>query len=147
MTYENVELLRTPGDSLALLGLLPVQEIDATSNWAPPAWVLPCLAGVEAVSEATANCKIEKLDSQFAIIAFEGRLTGAVQGAVTKITVSGKVAAVRWLHLRNGYQHPLKDAPLLGAALRGLKRKQGAARQAKATRQPRWTCCATYSAR
>ncbi len=123
MTYENVELLRTPGDSLALLGLLPVQEIDATSNWAPPAWVLPCLAGVEAVSEATVNCKIEKLDSQFAIIAFEGRLTGAVQGAVTKLTVTGKVAFDRTnKHIRQAVVEQDEERAI-GAVSPGMKVK------------------------
>lgn len=123
MTYENVELLRTPGDSLALLGLLPLQEIDASSNWTPPAWVLPCLAGVEAVSEVTANCKIEKLDSQFAIIAFEGRLSGAVHGAVTKITVTGKVAFDRTnKHIRQAVVEQ-EEERAIGAVSPGMKVK------------------------
>lgn len=123
MTYENVELLRTPGDSLALLGLLPLQEIDSTSTWTPAAWVLPCLAGVEAVSEQSLTCNVEKLDSQFAIITFEGKLAGAVHGAVTKISVSGKVAFDRAnKHIRQAVVEQ-EEERAIGAVSPGMKVK------------------------
>lgn len=123
MTYDNVELLRTPGDSLALLGLLPLTEIEAGSTWTPPAWVLPSLTGVEAVSESTLNCKVEKLDSQFAVMAFQGRIVGAVSGAVTKIDVKGQIAFdLAKKHIRQAVVEQEEDRAI-GAVSPGMKVK------------------------
>lgn len=92
MTYDMLELLRTPGDSLALLGLLPVDEVSADSNWEPADWVISMLTGVEAVSKSELKCRITRLDDQYAIIEVVGSLEGAVLGALTKINVTGQVA-------------------------------------------------------
>ena len=92
MTYDAVELLRTPGDSLPLAGLLPVQAVEKGDTWKPGSWVLPALTGVEAVSEVDLTCTLESLDNQYAVIAFEGRVAGAVLGAATKVEAKGKVA-------------------------------------------------------
>lgn len=123
MTYENVELLRTPGDSLALLALLPSQEVDATSTWTPASWVLPCLVGLEAVTESSLQCRIDKLDSQFAIIAFQGRAQGAVLGAITKIDVSGQIAFdLAKKHIRQAVVDQEEDRAI-GAVSPGMKVK------------------------
>ena len=92
MTPDGVELLRTPGDNLMLIGLLPAQEIQTGSTWKPDDWVMPALTTVEAVSESELNCKLDKLDDRYAVISFEGKITGAVQGALTKITLKGQLA-------------------------------------------------------
>lgn len=92
MTYDMLELLRTPGDSLALLGLLPDGEVTSTSTWKPADWVISMLTGVEAVSESELKCRITRLDDQYGIIQLDGSVEGAVLGAVTRIDVSGQVA-------------------------------------------------------
>jgi len=92
MTYDHLELLRTPGDSLALMGLLPTGEVTSTSSWAPPDWVISMLAGVEAVTKSELKCRMTRLDSQYGIIQVDGSVEGAVLGAMTKISVSGQVA-------------------------------------------------------
>jgi len=92
MTYDMLELLRTPGDSLALLGLLPDGEVAAGSRWESPDWVISMLTGVEAVSTSELKCHISRLDGQYAVIELEGSVEGAVLGAFTKIAVSGQVA-------------------------------------------------------
>jgi hypothetical protein len=92
LDYDSLELLRTPGDSLAIIGLLPEKAVDVNSTWEPAAWVLPMLAGVDAVSESKLTCSIEKIDQQYAVIKIVGNLQGAMLGALTKISVEGQVA-------------------------------------------------------
>lgn len=92
MTYDHLELLRTPGDSLALMGLLPPDDVTSTSTWQPADWVISMLTGVEAVTKSELKCRITRLDSQYGIIQVDGSVEGAVLGAMTKITVSGQVA-------------------------------------------------------
>lgn len=92
MTSDSINLLRAPGDSLALIALLPESEVDAASEWDPPHWVMPMLTGVEAVSESKLHCRIESLDERYAVIVVDGQIEGATLGALTKISLNGKVA-------------------------------------------------------
>ena len=92
MTYDHLELLRTPGDSLALMGLLPTGKVTSTSSWTPPDWVISMLTGVEAVTKSELKCRMTRLDSQYGIIQVDGSVEGAVLGAMTKISLSGQVA-------------------------------------------------------
>ncbi len=92
MTPDGVELLRTPGDNLILIGLLPAGEVQAGSTWKPDDWVLPALATVEAVEKSEVSCKVDKLDERYAVISFEGKVSGAIQGALTKIGIKGQLA-------------------------------------------------------
>lgn len=92
MTYDMLELLRTPGDSLALIGLLPTDEVTPGSQWEPADWVISMLTGVEAVTKSQLQCRMTRLDNQYGIIQVNGSVEGAVLGAITKITISGQVA-------------------------------------------------------
>lgn len=92
LTFDTLELLSTPGDSLALHALLPVGEVETGDTWQPAFWVLPMLTGVEAVSRHELNCRLEKTDERFAVIAVDGTIEGAVDGALTKISLTGQVA-------------------------------------------------------
>lgn len=92
MTRETIELLRSPGDSLALIGVLPKTAVASGATWQPEYWVLPLLTGVEAISKNRFDCRLEKVDSQFAVIALDGEIEGAIHGAITKIAVTGQVA-------------------------------------------------------
>jgi hypothetical protein len=92
LTFDTLDLLSTPGDSLALHALLPETEVEADDTWQPAFWVLPLLTGVEAVSKHELTCKLEKVDDKFAVIAVEGSVEGAIDGAFTKIAVTGQVA-------------------------------------------------------
>ncbi|MHC4879607.1 MAG: hypothetical protein ACYTGL_24395 [Planctomycetota bacterium] len=92
LTFESLDLLSTPGDSLALHALLPDGEVEAGATWQPAYWVIPLLTGVEAVSKHELTCKLEKVDDKFAVIAVEGSVEGAIDGAYTKISVNGQIA-------------------------------------------------------
>ena len=48
LTYDELELLRTPGDSLAMLSLLPPKPIVVGGKWTCESWVAQMLSGTEA---------------------------------------------------------------------------------------------------
>lgn len=121
MTYEGVELLRTPADNLLLVGLLPLEEVKVGSTWKPSDWVMSALAGVEAVSKSELTCKLDKLDDRFAIISFEGNITGAIQGALTKVTLKGQLAYdVTKKHIRQAVVSQTEDRAV-GAVSPGMQ--------------------------
>ena len=92
MTSESIDLLRTPGDSLALIALLPDSAVEAGSTWKPPHWVIQTLTGVEAVTESELSCRIDRLDERYAIIVLDGQIEGAILGSLTTVTVKGQIA-------------------------------------------------------
>lgn len=92
LTFDSLDLLSTPGDSLALHALLPETEVETGATWQPAYWVLPMLTGVEAVSKHQLTCRLEKIDERFAVVAVEGSVEGAIDGAFTKIAVTGQIA-------------------------------------------------------
>lgn len=92
MSYLAVELLRSPGDSLALAALLPKTEVDHGTEWEPPYWTLPMLTGIEAVSKSTLKCSVSKIDGQYAVIQIAGRVEGATLGAFANIEIDGQIA-------------------------------------------------------
>jgi len=89
LSYDDVQLLQTPGDSLAVLPLLPDRSVDVGQSWQPAPWVLPMLAGVEAVKESRLTCRLQSVESGRATVTVEGQLEGAVYGAVTSVKVRG----------------------------------------------------------
>ncbi len=92
MSYLAVELLRSPGDSLALASLLPTIPVEQGTSWEPPYWTLPMLTGIEAVSKTTLKCSVSKIDQQYVVIQVSGGVEGATLGAFANITIDGQIA-------------------------------------------------------
>ena len=95
MSYLAVELLRSPGDSLALAALLPTTPVEQGTSWEPAYWTLPMLTGIEAVSKSTLKCSVSKIDSQYVVIQIAGSVEGATLGAFANIEIDGQLA---WDH-------------------------------------------------
>ncbi|MCY2963003.1 MAG: hypothetical protein NT069_05000 [Planctomycetota bacterium] len=99
----ELELLRTAGDSLAVAGLLPDTAVEPSDTWKPATWVLPVLAGIEAVEKSQLSCRLEKLTDDIATISFQGEIIGAVLGAAAKVHIEGeleyKVSQRHWQKL------------------------------------------------
>ena len=89
LTYEEVDLLRTPIDSLSAQALLPDEPVEVGEQWKPASWVLPFLAGVEAVEKSSLTCKLVSATAHEARVEFTGEISGGVVGAATQITLSG----------------------------------------------------------
>ena len=55
LTYNELELLHVPADSLAVLGLLPDSGVELDETWKAPDWTLPLVTGIEAVEDVIAD--------------------------------------------------------------------------------------------
>ncbi|HUG90958.1 MAG TPA: hypothetical protein VML55_09000 [Planctomycetaceae bacterium] len=86
---SELDLLRRPGDSLAVLGLLPLAEIEVGGEWTAESWVAQTLTGTEAVLASDLTCKLESAADGVARVTFQGTLEGATEGTPTKIELSG----------------------------------------------------------
>jgi hypothetical protein len=91
LKIEELELLRTAGDSLFVSALLPREAVETGDSWKPAAWVLPAWTGIEAVEKSSLSCSLARLDTRLAQIRFQGEVIGAVFGAAAKVTVEGEV--------------------------------------------------------
>lgn len=89
MTYGEVELLRAPADSLAVLSFLPQSPVEVGEKWTVPTWGAQMATGTEAAEKAEINCELESVDKNLARVKFNGMVAGATAGAQTEIEVSG----------------------------------------------------------
>ncbi len=88
--FAELELLKTPGDSLLALALLPGRKVEVGETWKLPHWAVQLFASVEAVEKGEITCTAESLDESLLTVKFEGEVAGANFGAYTKITLSGE---------------------------------------------------------
>lgn len=89
LTYDELELLRAPGDPLPALALLPEQAVEPGETWKPADWVLPLISGLEAVEKSALECKLESVQGDIARISFAGEANGAALGAASAVKISG----------------------------------------------------------
>lgn len=89
MTFNELELLTHPGDSLAIWGLLPEKTVEIGDTWDCENWVAQVLADVNAVFKNELACKLESVDDGIAKISFGGAVAGASDGAGVEVNVSG----------------------------------------------------------
>jgi len=89
LNSDELELLKTPGDCLSIVALLPQNEVEVGDSWNPPSWVLQMMTGVEATLKSELTCKLDSVSNNVAKIRFDGSIEGAVLGANTKLAVTG----------------------------------------------------------
>lgn len=89
MSRAELLLLQTPGDGLAVLGLLPEGKIQAGQKWTVENWAAQMLTGTEALLKTSVACELESVKSGVAKVLVAGKVEGAVQGATTEIELSG----------------------------------------------------------
>lgn len=99
----ELDLLRMPGDSLAVLGLLPDGPVQPGDEWTPAGWVAPLLADLEAAAKSELTCKLDSISGDIATISFQGKLEGANDGAETSIALAGSFG----FDIRNGHVRSL----------------------------------------
>lgn len=92
LSRNNIDLLNVPGDPLAVLPLLPPTDVEVGQEWSPDSWAVQMLSAVEAVTDSKMTCKLSQVQGDVATITFEGSVKGAVVGAETEISISGKYA-------------------------------------------------------
>lgn len=86
---QELEVLETPADALALLALLPNDPVEKGDSWKPAGWVLQFITGVEAVEKSELTCVAESVSETEARFKVNGKITGGLLGAGTEITLQG----------------------------------------------------------
>jgi hypothetical protein len=89
LTALELELLRAPGDSLCLLGLLPQTPVAVGEKWSPASWVGQMLTDTEAAAKSDLNCTLESVTQGQAKVVFEGTVEGATAGSIGKVDLHG----------------------------------------------------------
>ena len=51
LTADELDLVRSPADSLALISLLPNKEVSLGDKWVIPTWAIQLLTGLDAVTK------------------------------------------------------------------------------------------------
>jgi hypothetical protein len=91
LTVQELQLLKYPGDSLALLALLPDSKVEVAESWQPGDWVLPMLAGIEAAEKSKLSCRLESVDKGSAVITVSGEITGLALGVPAHVQITGRL--------------------------------------------------------
>jgi hypothetical protein len=99
LTYDDLELLRMPGDSLSLLPFLPPGKVRVGGSWTPSGFAVQMLTGIDAVAKSTVTCKLKSAADGKAVIALAGKVEGARDGAPTTIDLDGEIT----YHLTRNY--------------------------------------------
>ena len=120
LTYNELELLHVPGDSLAVLGLLPDSAVELDESWKAPVWALPLVTGLEAVEKGDLTCRLESVKANVARIGFQGEIVGAAVGAVAEINVEGHLLYDRDHKLVSRIEVRQTEKRAIGAVSPGL---------------------------
>lgn len=89
LTRNELELLQMPGDALAVLGFLPQTKVEVGQKWTVETWAAQMLTGTEALLKSDVSCELESVKNNTAKVRIRGAVEGAIQGATTKIELSG----------------------------------------------------------
>ena len=120
LTYAEQELLRAPGDSLAVLGLLPTSAVEEKETWKAADWVLPLLTGIEVVEKGEIECQLESASATEARIRFKGEVIGATVGAAAALRVDGQYLYDRSQRLISQVEWAQTEKRAIGAVSPGL---------------------------
>ncbi len=121
LTYDQLDLISTPGDSLSLLSLLPREEVAAGDSWKPETWAVQMLCGIEAMTKGEITCKLEEADANIARVTFTGSAEGATLGAPTTVQLTGEFTFDRRAKLITRARVKQSETRAIGAAKPGLE--------------------------
>jgi hypothetical protein len=121
LTYDQVELLRTPGDSLSLLGLLPRAQVQVGESWPLETWAVQMLTGIEAMTNGDVTCQLMGATAESATVTFSGSAEGATLGAVTKVDVTGELTFDRKANLIRQARLQQSEKRAVGAIAPGME--------------------------
>lgn len=89
LTADELDLIRSPADSLALIALLPSKEIEVGDTWKAPGWAFQMLTSLDAIIKGDLECRLDSVDKGIARVKISGTLEGAAVGSTTEVTLSG----------------------------------------------------------
>lgn len=121
LTYEELELLRPPVDSLTALALLPADRVEVGEKWDAPMWALQFLTAVEAVDKGELKCTLESAADDVAKVTFAGDIKGGILGASSVIKLSGHYLYDLKQHCLTHLELTQSETRSVGAVSPGLK--------------------------
>lgn len=89
LTASELDLIRSPADSLALIALLPSKEVEVGGTWSAPTWASQFLTAMDAVVKGELTCALVSVDKQVAKVKIDGKLEGAAVSAVSEVVING----------------------------------------------------------
>ena len=89
LTADELGLIRSPADSLALISLLPSKELEVGDQWTVPQWSFQMLTALDAVVKGELICTLDSVEKKVARVKMSGKLEGAAVGSTSEVTVSG----------------------------------------------------------
>jgi hypothetical protein len=89
LTANELDLIRSPADSLALISLLPAKDVAIGDEWTAPAWAFQMLTALDAVVKGEMTCKLDSVEKGIAHVKLSGTLEGAAVGSSTQVKVTG----------------------------------------------------------
>ncbi len=89
LTSNELDLIRSPADSLALISLLPTKEVTVGDRWTAAGWAFQMLTALDAIVKGELVCTLDSVENGIARIKMNGTLEGAAVGSTTEVKVSG----------------------------------------------------------
>lgn len=121
LTFDQLDLIRTPGDSLAVLGLLPPGEVKVGDTWKPESWSVQMLCGLEAMLKGEIACKLDSADDDAAKVSFTGSAEGATLGATSGVQLAGDFTFDRKQNLMTRLRLKQTEKRSVGAVTPGME--------------------------
>ncbi len=90
ISQSELDLLKMPGDPLAVLPMLPKMDVALNDEWRCDSWTVQSLLRTEAVIKENLTCKLIRLTESQATVSFSGFTEGATRGAKTRVGVKGQ---------------------------------------------------------
>lgn len=89
LTSNELDLIRSPADSLALMALLPSKEVEVGDKWTPPVWALQMMMSLDAIAKGELTCTLTSVENQLARIQLEGKVEGSALSALSDVAIKG----------------------------------------------------------
>lgn len=121
LTYDELELIRPPVNSLTAIALLPADRVEVGEKWETPRWAFQFLTAMEAVEKSALTCTLESVNDDVAKVTFTGEIKGGFLGATSEIKVSGHYLYDLKEHYLRHLELAQTETRTVGAVTPGLK--------------------------
>ena len=88
-TPNELDLIQSPADSLALIALLPNKEVEVGDKWTVPGWAFQMLTAIDAIEKGELSCSLASVEKNIARIKIDGQLRGAALAAISELALTG----------------------------------------------------------
>ena len=117
---DELELLRLPASSVAADELLPVEKVVSGSKYRPDSKVLTSVLNLTSVEATDVEAEVVSITNAAAMIQFQGKVDGSVEGVPTVIRVMGKLTFDRALRTSTWLAMALHETREIGKAEPGF---------------------------